>query len=428
MGAKITFDATNRKFVVLGPPNNEGVIEIDLQIDLYSDGKEDWLDDVTYPDLSKVQFPVDAIGGQQFGAETLAVSYLILHGWTFKPYEGDHTLRLVGNIGTAEGWELVDDTIGNYRVRVENRVSSINTLSDTSFLQGATYGGSVAVDVVNGQAGTDYPIGVRGTPSNNLTDAIQIAQNRGLNTLLFVASTTLDATAQVSGMILEAESPVTTTLTINAAADVMNCEFRNVTVTGTVDGNNLFRDCHMQTINFFNGALYNCALEGTITLGGGLQADIVDCYSGVAGGGPGLTPTLNMGGSGQSLAIRNYSGGLAITNSTGTDDSSIDMASGRLLFEPTVTGGDFYVRGIANVTDNSGGTANVYNQTLTAETERARKNLTNRQELVDTGADVVMRTYDDDGTSTFEENVVTDPLDNKPNLPTGSITKRAAPS
>ena len=130
MGAKITFDPANREFVCVGPPV-DGVIEIDLQVDLYSDAKEDWANYATYPDLSSTMFPILAIGGNAFGDLTLGVSYLILHGWHFRPYEADHTLRLVGNIGTAEGWELVHDTVGSYRVRVENQVSALVELRTT---------------------------------------------------------------------------------------------------------------------------------------------------------------------------------------------------------------------------------------------------------------------------------------------------------
>ena len=60
---------------------------------------------------------------------------------------------------------------------------------------------------------------------------------------------------------------------------------------------------------------------------------------------------------------------------------------------------------------------------FSTDTTRARKVLTNRQELVDTGTDVVMRTWDDDGTTVLEENIVTDDADAKPDLTTG-VTKR----
>jgi hypothetical protein len=130
MGAKITFDASEREFVVTQAPV-DGVITIDVNVDLYSDGKEDWQDDGTFPDLAKMQFPIDAIGGNQFGAKTLGASYLIKYGWHFKPFEADHTMLIVGNIGTETGWELVQDTVGTFRVRIENEVSTLVEVSET---------------------------------------------------------------------------------------------------------------------------------------------------------------------------------------------------------------------------------------------------------------------------------------------------------
>lgn len=121
MGAKITFDADVREFICVGPPVN-GVIVIDIQVDLYSDGKEDWITDAT---LSGMNFPITPIGGDAFGSIIIGDSYLITDGWTFRPFEGDHTLQLAGNIGTDDGRELVEDTVGSFRVRVENIVSAI---------------------------------------------------------------------------------------------------------------------------------------------------------------------------------------------------------------------------------------------------------------------------------------------------------------
>lgn len=130
MGAKITFDADEREFVVTQAPV-DGVITIDVNVDLYSDGKEDWQDDGSFPDLSKMQFPIDAIGGNQFGAKTLGASYLIKYGWHFKPFEADHTMLIVGNIGTETGWELVQDTVGSFRVRIEHEVSTLVEVVET---------------------------------------------------------------------------------------------------------------------------------------------------------------------------------------------------------------------------------------------------------------------------------------------------------
>lgn len=127
MGTKITFEPVNREFVVTVAPVN-GVVEINAQVDLYSDAKEDWLTD---PTLNEMRFPITPIGGNPFGSLTIGESYLITDGWKFAPYEADHTMRIVGNVGTEAGWELVQDTVGAYRVRVENEVSAIVELRET---------------------------------------------------------------------------------------------------------------------------------------------------------------------------------------------------------------------------------------------------------------------------------------------------------
>lgn len=425
MGAKITFDATNRKFVVTEPPDVNGRIVIDLQVDLYSDGKEDWQNDATYPELSGMQFPVDAIGGNAFGAKTLAVSYLIKHGWSFKPYEADHTMVLQGNIGTQQGWELVDDTVGSYRVRVENDVSSITTLENASFLEASTFYGRVTIDPNSPYSGVNYPVGTHTQPVNNIPDALAIATNRGLNTLHFERNMTIGATATIANYIIEGTSPVTVTLTVDAAADVQSCEFRNIAVTGTLDGGNIIRQALVTNVTNFTGFLFQAGLQGTIGLGAG-QASIFDCYSNVPGGGPGQFVNLDFNDADVDVAMRNYSGGISIVNCTGTSDSSYDMSSGRIVFDASTTSGEHTVRGIGDVYDNS--SANVYDLTTTRDTRRGRKLLSNRQELVDLGSEVVIRTWDDDGVTTLEENVVTDPNDNEPTLTTGSVTKRAAPS
>lgn len=427
MAAKITFDATNRKFVVTQAPDVNGVIEIDCQIDLYSDGKEDWQDDVSFPDLAKMQFPVKPIGGDDFGRKVLGASYLIRHGWSFKPYEADHTFRIVGNVGTQFGWELVDDTVGAYRVRVENDVSSIvSLLNVTSFEAGSFVPGKVALDVNSPHVGTTFPIGTRQAPVNNLADALLIAQERGLQTINVITSMTFSAGDFSTGYTFEGDSLVTVTVTLEAGANVMNCEFRNMIVEGLLDSSDEFVRCHIGDTSNFNGMMINCALIGTLVLGGGLQANLFDCYSGIPGG---LTPTIDMGGSGQTLAMRNYHGGLKIINATGGgSDNSIDMGSGRIIFDSTVTAGIFYVRGVADIEDNSTGTATIIDLTINKEVRHSRSLLSNRQELVDTGADVKLRTYEDDGVTVFEENIVTDPSDAKPDLDTGTITKRGIPT
>ena len=78
--------------------------------------------------------------------------------------------------------------------------------------------------------------------------------------------------------------------------------------------------------------------------------NILDCWSGVAGT---ASPTVDCGGSGRDLLMRNYAGGIELTNKSGTDDVSIDLSSGQVTLDSTITNGTIVVRGTGNLTDNS---------------------------------------------------------------------------
>ncbi|MDX1407028.1 MAG: hypothetical protein R3330_02815 [Saprospiraceae bacterium] len=110
-------------------PDANGLIVLNVREDLYSDGKEDWLADAT---LNKMRFPVQAIGGNPLPLGVLGDTYILENGWKIAPYEADHTLRIVGNLFAAEE-PLVVDTVGNYRVRVQEQVATlVEVRTDTS--------------------------------------------------------------------------------------------------------------------------------------------------------------------------------------------------------------------------------------------------------------------------------------------------------
>lgn len=249
-------------------------------------------------------------------------------------------------------------TFGTYPTRT---TSSSATTQNQSALEYATYFGRVTVDVTSPYSGTDFPVGTLLQPVNNMTDAHTIADARGLDSFFIRGNITLSAEDFSDGHIFEGQSHGLTLITVDPGADVTNCEFRNCTLTGTLDGGNTLVECEASDLNYVNGSLYRCGLEGTITLSGGVQASFIDCYSEVAGA---AAPTINMGGSGQSLIVRGYAGGLKLTNKSGADGTSLDFQSGRLIVDPTVSAGTIYVRGGPEITDDSTGTATIVEQGL----------------------------------------------------------------
>jgi hypothetical protein len=262
-----------------------------------------------------------------------------------------------GNTTTA-----IFPTYGN---TITKTSSSSATLSAQQQLEYGTFGGGVHVDLSSSHSGTTYPIGTPQQPVNNFSDALTIAATRGFTKFFVKSSCTIDSGLNFSNFEFEGESPNKTTFTISAAADVTNCEFTNATVQGTLDGGNVLTDCSLLTLAYVEGIIQRCLLLETITLSGAATAFLLDCWSGVPGTD---TPIINMGGSGSELAIRNYSGGIKLTNRTGTDACSIDMNSGQVIIDNTVTNGTITLRGVGKWTNEetySGG-ATIANEMISA--------------------------------------------------------------
>ncbi len=95
MGLKVIFDPVNKFITELAP---SGAIDntLDVQVDVYSDGKEDWLVNDFFAGF---QFPLFVIGGDPItGVKFVTPRYFLASGWRFKPYEGDHELVIEGDI------------------------------------------------------------------------------------------------------------------------------------------------------------------------------------------------------------------------------------------------------------------------------------------------------------------------------------------
>ena len=256
----------------------------------------------------------------------------------------------------------VGDRVNPNNVSVQ--VANSAGLQDAASLQAASFNGEVALKPSSSNAGTTFPNGTREFPVNNTADAIAICVDRGIERIVITESMTLSDGDFSAGYIFVSDNPAVVTLTLTTGgADVTNCVFENITVTGEMDGNSVFRQCAILDATSINGFLFECALFGTITLAGGAQSTIMQCYSGIPGGQTGAYPVINMGGSGQELALRAYSGGLGLINGTGAADfHSLDFVSGRLVVDNTVTAGNYTVRGIADVTNTS--TATIDDKTL----------------------------------------------------------------
>jgi hypothetical protein len=238
--------------------------------------------------------------------------------------------------------------------------SSSATLQELEAIQFASFDGGVWVDVTSPYSGIVFPTGTPQQPVNNLDDAELIAAERGFKKLYVLGDITFDSLADLADFDIEGESEQKSSFTIDAASTMTNCEFRFANLTGTLDGGNYIEHCRIGSLSFVDGIIEQCVIDGPITLSGANDAHFLDCWSGVPGA---STPTINLGGSGAALALRNYNGGVTLTNLSGNENVSIDMASGQIILDATITNGTIVCRGIGKLIDNSDG-ATVINEMI----------------------------------------------------------------
>jgi len=345
MGAKISIDRVNKVINVTQAPvliDGENVLDFDIKIDLYSDAKEDWLAD---PDLRVRKFPLSAVGGNPtVGVKSLGSTYFIDFDWKIALYPENHRFLVNGNFYSTDGTSPFLLPQGN-SVLLEQEVSSLvdSTVNQLPEIEGMSFGGVVSVDVTSPYHGTSYPVGNMEYPVNNFQDAILIAVNRGLVIISVRGHAHIEGTDNLDGYIIEGQNPTLSSIVVEPSASVLKTTFRYMTISGTLDGDSEISNCIVNGLDYVSGRILNCGITGVpIVLGSGAQATMIDCWSEVPGDN---TPTIDAGGSGQSLAVRGHKGGFKLTNRTGTDPISIDFESGQFVGDSTITNGVVYVRG-----------------------------------------------------------------------------------
>lgn len=353
----ILFDKINKIVQVEAPQQTVFISEI-------YDAIKEWDSD---PHNMEVLMFALASGGEDLGGGVSVGFTLTLVDWKLQfigwPGPGYVACEVTGgNLLSYDtgGGEYVNPIEPIPYVTVTRTTSASATVNELEAIQYASYQNAVWLDIGSSNSGTDYPVGTREFPVNNLADAVAIAVDKGFSTLEILASITLDGGTNLDGYTIHGHSISNDMVTIAAAASVVDCIIQNCTVDGTLDGGATIEGCVVLDLTYLNGLIHNSMLQGTIQLGGSDMARILDCHSDVPGA---TTPTIDCGGSGQALSIRNYNGGVKLINKTGSEAVSIDLNSGHIILDATVTDGTIVCRGVGKLTDNSVG-ATVVNELL----------------------------------------------------------------
>ncbi len=312
-------------------------------------------------DLRKWEPLLRAEGNVPKGAGAYTPRYVVLlNGTKIVPYNETLQLNQVGDIITddpdtdATLYDVSQLTVAK-PIFIKPSEAEVIQLNSESIVFSSFLGG-VWVDVnsvYSDKGSSAQPNGNRERPVNNIQMAVSIANERGFDKIFILGNITLGAGDNVDGFTIIGQNPVRTFMTVLTEASTVNCEIKEVTLIGVLDGNSTIRDSVIGPLTYVNGSIYHCILtEYGITLGGNAEAVFIDCSSGVPGAN---TPHIDMNGSGQPLALRGYMGGIRIKNRSGIDGCSIDMNSGHVIIDSTVTNTTepVIVRGNAKLTNES---------------------------------------------------------------------------
>jgi hypothetical protein len=272
----------------------------------------------------------------------------IINGYTVEFEDGQYTVNCTG-----ANHNLSDVKVANQVSLIVNNAAGLINMPAIEY---SSYDGGVHIDTGTAYSGTLYPVGTPRQPVNNLSDALLIAQYRGFTTFYIYGDITIDSGLDFTQMSFVGESIDKSTLTVDSDADVTMCEFYECTLTGTLDGDCKVKNALIRDINYISGYVELCVLEGTIVLGGGAQAFFLDCWAGSVLGSP---PTIDLGGSGQTLVMQNFNGYIQWINKSGSEQANASLNAGWIVLASTVSAGTINIIGVGTVEDNTTGTTTV---------------------------------------------------------------------
>ena len=232
------------------------------------------------------------------------------------------------------------------------QTSSSATIQELVDIQFASYDGGVTIETgQHGLPGVDFPIGTRRAPVNNWTDALYIAQTKGLKRFYVEDSQTIPEGLDLSdNFYIVGDGATVVTLTIPASCNTNNLRIQDVTLFNShMDALNLVERCVVYNCTMGGGFYYASAFAGSNTMVGNTQTNIFQCYSAVAGGGPSQTPEFLVGDA--IIAGRDWMGGVEFKSKTGTGGFSWDMSSGQVLVDDSCVAGEMTFRGIGKWTN-----------------------------------------------------------------------------
>ena len=277
------------------------------------------------------------------GGVTLARVIEIINDYTVTFEDGTYVVNLIGANSN------VIDRVNPNNVSV--RSSNSAGLVQSNEIEHSSFQNKVTIDVINGSAGTIYPIGTPFSPVNNIEDAKLIATYRGFKVIELLSDLTIITGQSIDELQFISRNWLV--ITIDIGASCINTFFNKLSIYGEMSGVwNVMDDCWLYTITNFCGWLRNCSFVDVI----------LAPYSLASGGNSFFDNCLPMQPGDISVLTMNTNTHVSFTNAfdlyriqgmTVGSTLSIGLAEGMLTIDSSCVGGVIIVGGIGELVNNS---------------------------------------------------------------------------
>jgi hypothetical protein len=302
------------------------------------------------------------------------------HNLAVRDYHGDLNIINKSAIGSVEinmssgGRVTLEPTVTAGILRLTGILQLINNSTGAAvvddsqvvypeYLQLVAFKQEIHIDSVNGVSGTIFPIGTTKNPVSNISDAITIAEQRGI-TQFVVNGTLLVIGKNLDGYTLVGDAMTSVVVLVsNTGNSNNNTTFRSIGIAGQLNGYIYAERCAIQELsgigsNTFPSVFSNCILRSdelrkAITLRNGLTTSqdvhFFDCVSAALDG---ETLTIDFNGSTTAVGVRRFGGEIIISNYNANQDSAFEFNQGNLTIDSSCTLGSINIGGIYNLVNN----------------------------------------------------------------------------
>jgi hypothetical protein len=291
------------------------------------------------------------------GTLTFARVIELINGYTVTFEDGQYAVNLVGansNVGD-------NANVNQVSIRSNNSAGLISSPT----IEYSSFNDRVTIDTESEYSGTVFPVGTLQRPVNNLSDALLIAETRGFSDLFFLSNYSFGITDYVNGYRLLGNGKEDTEFVFENPNTIASASLHNSKVSGTLGGVTYIHNCHISNFGatevpsppcYTPLIVENCLISGEIEIPSNYSGTItaINCWA-ATDSTTSEEFTIDMNYGVTNLVFRNFTGTMTVKKNSSDNFIYINLVSGKIILDETVTGGEFVITGVGTIQDDSTG-------------------------------------------------------------------------